>query len=87
MTLLETVLALFLLLLMLHSVMAVYWHVFLATSQLQDLPELQYSVRRSRQYLAADLAACIQVRSKTPGQPAVSGPHLSTMSDELSIIT
>ncbi|MGI6469056.1 MAG: hypothetical protein GXZ09_04530 [Syntrophomonadaceae bacterium] len=84
-TLLETVLALFLLLLMLHSVMAVYWHVFLATSQLQDLPELQYSVRRSRQYLAADLAACIQVQVKdASGQPAVSGPHLFlTMSDEL----
>lgn len=84
-TLLETVLALFLLLLILQSVMAVFWHAFLASKQLQHMPDLQYSVRRGRQYLGSDLAACIQVQVKdTSGQPAVSGSHLFlTMSDEI----
>ncbi len=84
-TLLETVLALFLLLLILQSVMALFWHAFLAAEKLQHAPDLQYAVRRARQHLSVDLAGSIQVQVKdATGQNAVSGPHLYlTMSDEM----
>lgn len=84
-TLLETVLALFLLLLILQGVMAVFWHTFLISGRLQQSAELQYAARRARQHLGSDLAACNQVQVRdAAGQNAVSGPHLYlTMSDEM----
>lgn len=84
-TLLETVLALFLLTLILQGVMAVFWHTFLISERLQQSAELQYATRRARQHLGADLAACHQVQVRdAAGNNAVSGPHLYlTISDEL----
>lgn len=83
-TLLETVLALFLLLLILQGVMAVFWHTFLISERLQQSAELQYATRRARQHLGADLAACIHVQVRdAAGNNAVNGPHLYlTGSDE-----
>ena len=76
-TLLETVLALFLLLLIIQGVTAVFWHSFLIARRQQELAELQYSARRARQYLSLDLAKASQVQIKdSSGQNALSGPHL-----------
>lgn len=76
-TLLETVLALFLFLLIVQSVLAVFWHAFLATERAQINAELQYAVRRARHHLGSDLARCIQVQVKdASGQNADNGPHL-----------
>lgn len=73
----ETVLALFLFLLIVHSVMAVFWYSFLITQQMQQQAELQNSVRRARQYLSSDLAKSNLVQVKDAfGQNAATGPHL-----------
>lgn len=57
--------------------MAVFWHTFLISEQIQQTAELQYASRRARQHLGADLAGCqqVQVRDEA-GRDALSGPHL-----------
>lgn len=84
-TLMETVLALFLFLLIVQCVLAVFWHAFLATEHAQINAELQYAVRRARHHLGSDLARCSQVQVKdASGQNADNGPHLYlTVNDEM----
>lgn len=84
-TLMETVLALFLFLLIVQCVMAVFWQAFLATERTQLDAELQYSLRRTRHHLGPDLARCCQVQVKDAlEQNADSGPHLYlTMTGEM----
>lgn len=82
-TLLETVLALFLLVLILQGTLAVYWHTLFVSERLQQSAELQYATRRARQHLSRDLGKCHEIRVRDEaGHDVMLGPTLYISVDD-----